>query len=113
MRIVKLLGIFSLAVFVSATLSGQEPAGPAKGKEAKIEPRPNRGQLPRNWGQIGLTADQKEKVYTLQAKYNLEIEKLQATIKDLKAKLSKERLELLTDEQKKALEEIYRKKIGG
>ena len=52
-------------------------------------------------------------MYKVQAKYNTDIDKLEAEIKEFKAKLTKERFEILTAEQKKALEDILKKKSGG
>ena len=117
MRYVLLVGVFALAFLATAGLSGQDPKGDPKGKEAKADPKgkeaKGKGQLPQNWSQIGLTADQKDKVYKLQAKYAADIDKLDAEIKEFKAKLTKERFEILTAEQKKALEDILKKKSGG
>jgi Spy/CpxP family protein refolding chaperone len=108
MRVVLLAGVFALAVVAGAGLNGQEP----KKGDAKAEPKA-KGQLPTYWGQLGLSAEQKDKIYRLQAKYNDDIDKLEAQIKDLKAKRDKERLDLLTAEQKKSLEDIVKKKTGG
>ena len=121
MRSALLVGVFALAFLVTAGLSGQDPKGDPKGKDAKAEPKvepkgkeaKGKGQLPQNWSQLGLTADQKDKVYKLQGKYNADIDKLDAEIKEMKAKLTKERFEILTAEQKKALEDILKKKSGG
>jgi len=112
------VGVFALAFLVTAGLSGQDPKGDPKTKaDPKVEPKgkeaKGKGQLPQNWSQLGLTGDQKDKVYKLQAKYNADIDKLDAEIKEMKAKLTKERFEVLTAEQKKALEDILKKKSGG
>lgn len=91
-----ILGLFALTCGLSE-LSGQdkkdEPA-------AKVK-----GQLPQGWGKIGLTDDQKQKVYKVQAKYNEQIDKLEAQIKELKEKRDQERYEVLTAEQKKRLKD--------
>ena len=118
MRSMLLVGVFALAFLVTAGLSGQDPKGDPKAKaDPKVEPKgkeaKGKGQLPQNWSQLGLTADQKDKVYKLQAKYSADIDKLDAEIKEFKAKLTKERFEILTAEQKKALEDILKKKSGG
>lgn len=114
MRSMLLVGVFALAFLATAGLSGQDPKGDPK---AKVEPKgkeaKGKGQLPQNWSQLGLTADQKDKVYKLQGKYSADIDKLDAEIKEFKAKLTKERFEILTAEQKKALEDILKKKSGG
>lgn len=111
MRSALMVGLFALAFVVTVGLDsgthGQEPKQPPK-----VEPKA-KGQLPMNWGALGLSADQKDKVYKLQAKYNADIDKLEEEIKTLKAKLAKERLDILTADQKKNLEEIIKKKSGG
>ncbi|MGL6073353.1 MAG: hypothetical protein ACRC8S_04220 [Fimbriiglobus sp.] len=82
-------------------------------KTKKEEPATKaRGQLPQNWGQLGLTDTQKQDVYKIQNKYNDQIEKLEAEIVDLKKKMSEARNKVLTAEQKKRLEEIIKTKAG-
>ena len=110
MRSALMAGLFSLAFVFTVGFggsNGQEPKQPPK-----AEPKA-KGQLPMYWGQLGLSAEQKDKVYKLQAKYNADIDKLEEEIKTLKAKLAKERLDLLSADQKKNLEEIIKKKSGG
>lgn len=87
-----------------------------KKEDTKKEPTTKtkaKGQLPQNWGQLGLTDEQKQSVYRLQGKYNEEIDVLEAKIKELKSKMSEERSKILTAEQKKRLEEILKAKSGG
>ncbi len=87
-----------------------------KKEDAKKEPTTKtkaKGQLPQNWGQLGLTDEQKQSVYRLQGKHNEEIDTLEAKIKEIKAKISEERMKILTAEQKKRLEEILKAKAGG
>ena len=67
---------------------------------------------PPNWRLLGLTDEQTQKVYKLQTKYNEEIDTLEAKIKELKDKLKKEQLTVLTAEQKKRLEDILKEKAG-
>jgi len=82
-----------------------------KPKEVKPEGRA-KGQLPPNWKNLGLTDEQTQKVYKLQARYNEDIDKLEEQIKALKEKMIKERLTILTVEQKKRLEDILKEKAG-
>ena len=109
------MGSSFLAVCLAfGTAAGQEPKpGEVKGpaKEVKVEPKA-KGQLPMNWKQLGLTDDQTQKVYKIQAKYGEDIDKLDLQIKELKAKITKERNEVLTADQKKRLEEILKTKSG-
>ncbi len=105
---------FLVAFLAVGMLVGQEPK-PGETKGAKVDPKAEtkaKGQLPQNWKQLGLSDDQTQKVYKIQAKYNDDIDKLEAQIKDMKAKMSKERGEVLTPEQKKRLEEILKTKSG-
>ena len=67
---------------------------------------------PPNWKQLGLTDKQIQDVYKIQGKYGDDIDKLEAQIKDLKAKIVKERMDVLTADQKKRLEEILKGKAG-
>ena len=114
MRVLGICLCFSVAFLTVAGIVGQEPK-PGEPKAAKADPKVEpkaKGQLPQNWKQLGLTDDQVQKVYKVQTKYNGDIDKLEAQIKDLKAKMSKERSEVLTAEQKKRLEEILKGKSG-
>ncbi len=89
---------------VCGGLVGQEP----KKDDPKKDDPPVRlkGFLPMNWGKLGLSDDQKQSVYRIQGKYNEEIDKLEAKIKELKATRDKEMKTVLTAEQKKRLEDI-------
>jgi peptidoglycan hydrolase CwlO-like protein len=88
---------------LSSGVVGQEP----KKEQKKDEPATKyKGQLPANWKKIGLSDEQVQSVYKVQSKYNEEIDKLDAKIKELKAAMDKERRAILTAEQKKRLEEI-------
>jgi len=123
MKYVRLATFLIAALLVTGGLSGQEnPAkkaeDPKKEEPKKEEPKKEeppakvKGQLPQNWAKLGLTDEQKDKVYRTNAKYNTEIDKLEAQIEELKKKRDKERAEVLTAEQKKRLEEINKAKSG-
>jgi len=105
--------LMASAMFGGTILVGQAPTpgAPAKQKDAKPEPKA-KGYLPMNWKQLGLTDKQVQDVYKIQTKHGEEIDKLEAKIAELKAQIFKERLEVLTPEQKKRLEEILKGKAG-
>lgn len=115
MRKVISSGMAAALILVSAAIS-QEKADPKKADPKKEEVKKDevkaRGQLPSGWGKLGLSEEQKQKVYKLQNKYGEQIDKLEAQIKELKEKLTKERLEILTPEQKKRLRELIESKTG-
>jgi Spy/CpxP family protein refolding chaperone len=88
-------------------LCGGSTAQDTKKDIKKDDPPPKaKGFLPPNWGKLGLTDSQKQDVYTIQGKYNTEIDKLDAKIKELKAARDRDVKAVLTPEQKKRLEEI-------
>jgi hypothetical protein len=68
-----------------------------------------KGQLPPGWGDLGLSAAQKENVYKLNAEYKEKVDKLEDEVKKVRAELVKKRLTLLTDDQRKKLRDA----IGG
>ncbi|MCE9562197.1 MAG: hypothetical protein K8U57_09100 [Planctomycetes bacterium] len=91
--------LFAAMFVLSGGLVGQEPKKDDPPVKAK-------GVLPNNWKKIGLTEDQVQTIYKIQGKYNDEIDKLEAKIKELKATKDKELKAVLTADQKKKLEEI-------
>ena len=68
-----------------------------------------KGQLPPGWGDLGLSAAQKEEVYKINADYREKIQKLQDEMDKLRAEQNKKRLTVLTDEQRKKLRDT----VGG
>lgn len=101
--------LFLAAAFIlTGGIQGQE----AKKEEPKKEEPKLKGFLPMGWRDIGLSEAQKQQVYKVQAKYGDDIEKLEAQIKELKGKMNKERLEILSAEQKKKLEDYFKSKTG-
>lgn len=69
-----------------------------------------RGVLPANWKMLGLSDEQKQQVYKVQANYRPKIEELEGQIRDLKAKEKKDLEALLTPAQKDRLREILKDK---
>jgi hypothetical protein len=97
-----LFALLAGLVFLSGGLFGQD-----KKDEPKKDDTPRvKGVLPRNWGKLGLEDKQKQEIYKIQAKYNSEIDKLEAKINELKSNRDKEMKGVLTPEQKKRLEDL-------
>ncbi|MBX9584238.1 MAG: hypothetical protein K2X87_28395 [Gemmataceae bacterium] len=110
---VSMFALIGGLLVASGGLVGQDTKKDEPKAAKKDEPAAKvKGTLPQNWGKIGLTDDQKQEVYKVQAKYNGEIEKLEAKIKDLKAAREKDMKAVLTADQKKALQDIVSKKGG-
>ncbi len=103
-----LCGAFVLMAGAVSAQDNKPVVKPAQDPAARL-----RGILPTYWKQLGLSDDQIQQVYKIQATYNEEIEKLEEQIKALKEKMSKERSAVLTKEQKERLEKIIKDKIGG
>lgn len=91
--------LFSTLFVLSGGLVGQEPKKDDPPVKAK-------GVLPPNWKKIGLSDDQVQTIYKIQGKYNEEIDKLEAKIKELKGTKDKEMKAVLSADQKKKLEEL-------
>ena len=106
------IGLFAIGggIVGQETKTTPKPAADKDAKEAT--PTKAKGQLPAGWRDLGLTDDQRTKVYTIDAKYDEEIDALTAKIKVAKDKKRKEQLEVLTAEQKKRLEDALKKKAG-
>jgi Spy/CpxP family protein refolding chaperone len=101
-RTIALLTVLGLTLGISSALLGQDKAQVGKA----------RGTLPQNWNKLGLTDDQKQKVYTAQAEYKGKIDELQKQIDDLKKKQRAAMESVLTDAQKARLKEIALEKAG-
>ena len=88
----------------------QDGQGKTRGP-AVAKPRPTakpRGRLPRYFGKVGVTATQKQRIYSIQAMYRKRIEALNRQLEDLRSRERKEILEALTPEQKQRLSELMR-----
>src|SRR5437764_6347478 len=77
----------------------KDPPKPAAGKpdEGKADTPAARGQLPQNWKALGLTDEQKTKVYSVQGKYRSRIADLERQIKELRAQERRDLEKILTD----------------
>jgi Spy/CpxP family protein refolding chaperone len=105
MRTVRIgLGSFLLVALVaSGMLFGQDEKPGTKAK----------GSLPQYWSKLGLTDEQKAKVYSIQSDYNAKINALDAQIKQLRKQERDEMGKVLTDAQKARLKEILTSKVPG
>jgi Spy/CpxP family protein refolding chaperone len=65
-----------------------------------------KGRLPNNWGKLGLTAAQKDKVYSIESSYSSKIEEMQKAIADLQTKRDTEMRGVLTADQQKQLDAL-------
>jgi hypothetical protein len=97
------------ALMALALLGGHGLAQDAK-KEATSKVR---GQLPPNYAKLGLSAEQKQQIYKIQATYDQKMEELQSQLKKLKSDEKQEIDKVLTDAQRARLREIANEKLPG
>ncbi len=105
------LRLLVLAV-VLVVLSSPWVGGQDKAKEEKPTTK-MRGQLPQNWGKLGLSDEQKQKVYHIRGEYQTKIDALRKQLDDLREKERKELETVLTEAQKERLREIVAGKAPG
>ncbi|MEK6261427.1 MAG: hypothetical protein AABP62_22745 [Planctomycetota bacterium] len=105
----------TLVLLVCGSLVGwsQDAAKPttkgAPAKEAAAEKKEDKkpvNRLPANYGKLGLTDAQRDKVYAINDKYEPQLDALEEQLKTLRAKRTSETEAVLTAEQKKVLKDI-------
>src|SRR5207244_3228531 len=78
----------------------------AKAATAKTDSEKAKGRLPNNFGKVGLSEEQTQKIYGIQNKYNGDIDKLEAQIAQMKTQRDQEVLAVLSPDQKSKLDEF-------
>ena len=106
----------ALAIFTCCSLIGlaedgakttAKPAQTDKADKAeKVDKTEKKGRLPSNYGKLGLTEPQKQKIYGIQAKYDDQLDSLEKQMDALKAKRDHEVETTLNDDQKKILKNL-------
>jgi hypothetical protein len=96
------VGLLAVVILASGSVIGQDPKPQGRAK----------GQLPPNWGKLGLSDDQKQQVYKIQTEYRGKIQDLQAQIKELQRQQNLALQKVLTDPQKARLRELATSKFG-
>ena len=88
-------------ILVVAMVPAPSPGQSAGATDNAVQRR----RLPNYYAQIGISDRQRERIYTLQAEYNSQIEDLQARIDQLKAERDADIEGMLTATQKNRIEE--------
>lgn len=105
-----LTSVFVLLTCCSIVGWSQDTAKPttkgAAAEKKSEETKKPTNRLPSNYGKLGLTDAQKDKVYAVQDKYETQLDALEEQIKSLKAKRSSETEAVLSAEQKKILKDL-------
>jgi hypothetical protein len=102
LRVRAVISMCAVALLFGGMLHGQDKKDT---KDTKDTPK-LKGQLPPNWGKLGLSDKQKQDVYKVQADYKDKMADLEKQLKDLKAKQKTDMEKVLTKEQKDRLREI-------
>jgi hypothetical protein len=71
-----------------------------------------KGQLPPNFRKLGLSEEQVQRIYRIQADYDAKYEALEAQIKKLKIQERQDIEKVLTDAQRARLKEILKERDG-
>jgi Spy/CpxP family protein refolding chaperone len=67
---------------------------------------PKRGILPAGWRKLGLSDEQKQKVFAVQERYRGQIRELESKIKELRARRQDEMMSVLTPDQRQQLRKL-------
>ena len=114
--IVALSGAALLALIVQSGRSGDQvpsESAPVVALNLQAEEQPaarRRVRLPNNYAQLGLSEEQRQRIYALQAEYGKKIEDLEAQLAALREKRNQECEAVLTDVQRKKLAEILKER---
>ena len=84
--------------------SAKAPAKPAATSTTPARKKP-RGRLPAYFGKV-VSAKQRDQIYSIQAKYNAQIEKLQAQLKTLIAQRDGDVEQVLSTEQRAEVQQL-------
>ena len=79
------------------------------GSRAADDPKPQpkfRGQLYQKWKELGLTDEQKQRIYKIQSEYRSKIDELERKAKELRREERSKAAEVLTAAQKARLKEL-------
>jgi Spy/CpxP family protein refolding chaperone len=72
-----------------------------------------KGQLPQGWGKLGLSSEQRQKVYAIQTDYRAKRSDLEKKLAEMRKQERTEMEAVLTDDQKAKLRELLLQKAPG
>ena len=98
-------GVLGISDYVSVVAQDSgKPVKTEKKDDGAKKTAKSVDRLPANYAKIGVSDDQRKKIYEIQNKYDKDIAALQKQLADIKAKELAEVEAVLTPEQKKSLE---------
>jgi Spy/CpxP family protein refolding chaperone len=109
LRVLLTVAAFAL---IGGLLLGDDPKKPTDPKP-DTTPKTTNHTLPQGWKQLGLSDDQKKKIYAIEDDYTPKIAALKKQIEELSTEEKGKKYAVLTDDQKKHLKEIREAGDGG
>jgi Spy/CpxP family protein refolding chaperone len=106
------VGGLTLALLLLPQLYGQEAkttktdAKPAAAAKKADAPAKAKGRLPNYYGKLELSPEQRDKIYSIQALYQTQIDEAEAKLAELKSKQDAEVSAVLTKEQREKFDEL-------
>lgn len=91
---------------VSSTSAQDDAKAKPAAKADKKAPKKAKGRVPSYFAQVGLSGEQREKIYSVQGEYNGKIGELKKQIAELTSKRDAEVEAVLTETQKKQLDDL-------
>lgn len=101
MKFLTTVAVMQVALLMAGVSLAEEAPQGAKKPKAKVVRR-----LPNNYGKIGLSNSQKDKIYGIQADYRTRIQALLRELEDLRTQQSLDIQSVLNEDQKKELNTI-------
>lgn len=100
------LMILACGSLIALAQDAAKPAAtkPADKSESKGDAK--KGRLPTNYGKLGLTDPQKNKIYGIQASYDEQLNALEKQLEALKSKRDHEVEAVLTEDQRRILKNL-------
>lgn len=113
-------GLFLVAVGDQPGLTAEEKSAEPAGRAVTVqlaqesrssaadreEPKKLRGRLPRNYGKLGVSQEQRRTIYSIQEKYRSQIEDLEKQLAALESQRDRDIAAVLTEGQKVRLKEL-------
>jgi hypothetical protein len=111
-RCIAMLASFAAVLTLGSLPLVAQDSGTAKAEDKGETGSPKARRVPQYFGQIGLTPDQRESIYKIQAKHVAKIAALEKQIADARAAMMKECEGVLSDTQKQLLEQRRKAATG-
>lgn len=108
------VGVWALVITAVGVVGiAQEPEPPAVLNQIGGNGKPVKGRLPPNYGKVGVSEAQRQRIYQLQAAYGAKLARLQAEIEALESQRDAEIRAVLTPAQQRQLDLVLQAAMEG